>query len=62
MEGNRCTHFPTMGITAAHQSIVYDTASAASDPVAVVEAPTAAELAALHGVRHPPAAAVTQPH
>ena len=55
-------HFPPLGITAAHQRIVYNPASAASDPVAVMEAPAAAELAAFHGVRNPPTAAVTRPH
>jgi len=56
------THFPPLGITAAHQGIVYNPASTALDPIAIIEAPTAAELAACHGVRNPPTAAVTQPH
>lgn len=55
-------HFPPLSITAAHQCIIHNPASTASDPIAIMEAPTTAELAAFRGVRNPPAAAVTQPH
>lgn len=57
-----CMHFPPLGSTAAHQCIIYNPASAALHPIAIMEAPTTAELAAFHGVRNPPTAAVTQPH
>lgn len=57
-----CVHFPHLSITAAHQCIIYNPASTALDPIAIMEAPTTAELATSHGVRNPPTAAVTQPH
>ena len=55
-------HFPPLGIIAAHQCIIYNLASTASYPIAVMEAPTTAELTAFCGVRNPPTAAVTHPH
>lgn len=55
-------HFPPLSITTAHQSIVYNLASAAPNPIAIMKAPTTADLAPVHGVRNPPTAAVTQPH
>lgn len=57
-----CMHFPPLSITAAHQYIIYNPASTALDPIAIMETPTTAELAAFHGVRNPPTAAVAQPH
>ncbi|KAI9542618.1 hypothetical protein NQZ68_017629 [Dissostichus eleginoides] len=44
------------------QCIIYNLASTASYPIAVMEAPTTAELTAFCGVRNPPTAAVTHAH
>ena len=55
-------HFSSLSITATHQCIIYNLASATLDPIAIMEAPTTAELAAFCGVRNSPTAAVTQPH
>lgn len=57
-----CVHFPPLCITTAHQCIIHHPASTALDPIAIMQAPTTAELATFHRVRNPPTAAVTQPH
>lgn len=59
---NVFVYFPTLSISTAHQGIIYKPASTALNPIAIMKAPTAAELAACHGVRNPPTASVTQPH
>lgn len=55
-------HLPLLGASAAHQPVVHNMATAALGPVAVVEAPAAAELTAPGGVRNGGTAAVAQPH
>lgn len=57
-----CVHLPSLSITTAHHSIMYNSASTALEPIAIVEAATTAELAKFLRVRNPPTAAVTQPH
>lgn len=55
-------HLPLRSITTAHQDVIYYPASTALSPIAIMQAPTAAKLAACHGIRNPPTAAVTGPH
>lgn len=57
-----CVRLPLLRVSAAHQLVVHNMATAALYPVAVVEDPAAAELAAPAGVRNRSTAAVAQPH